>query len=345
MLNRRDSWSRVPPEELRPMTLPDPWETTGMGFEETGDIPWHVSDGVAWIHADWPAYPMGDTWQAALINFGSFPERAVFVPIDYVDKCVLLHVQGFGAHSDKFDERGFHIAVWDENIKELSSRSFITLEGIEFVTHRKYEEFKRDTLRKKILDNIRETEGQTPPDDPLIHLGYMFEGKFQPLELPPLESYEDDDSEEGWYLSRAWLRHEPSARILLTDSGVRQLERFWASALKIPEQAEARITPLIANNMYDMAIRELGALLESQMRKVTSSSAYGVALVDKFMSYLVAVEQHDDWSLKVLRKELRTALKFVRNEFAHNVVDLCQPRANALIARMCHVLKLVEEVG
>jgi hypothetical protein len=92
-----------------------------------------------------------------LINFGSFPAGTVFVPIDYIDRSVLLRVQGFAANLDEFDERGFHIAVWDENLMELSKRSLITLEGIEFGTRRKYEEFKRDTLRREMLDSITES--------------------------------------------------------------------------------------------------------------------------------------------------------------------------------------------
>ncbi len=317
----------------------------GMSIDNAGDIPWVVSDGVPWIHADWPAYPMGDSWQAALINFGSFPYGTAFAPIDYIDRCALFRVPGFADGLDEFDERGFHIAVWDENIIELSSRGLITLEGIEFATRRKYEEFKRDALRQVMLASIAESGQELPLEDPLTYLGFMFEGEYRPLKFPPLESYEDDDPEEGFYVDRTWLCYEPSARILLTDSGMRQLERLWADLSKVPEQAKPRIIPLIENKMYDTTIRELGALLESQMRTVTSSSAYGTKLANEFVDHLLAAGQHDDWSLKVLRKELRTALKFVRNEFAHSVVDLPRPRANALIARMCHALTQAEELS
>jgi hypothetical protein len=316
-----------------------------MSIKDAGDIPWVVSDGVPSIHADWPAYPMGDTWQAALINFGSFPYETVFVPIDYIDKCALLRVPGFAENLDEFDEHGFHIAVWGENLIELSNRGLITLEDIEFLTRRKYEEFKRDTLRREILDSIAKSGQEIPLEDPLAHLGFVFEGEYRPLKFPRLESYEDDHPEEGLHVARTWLRHESSARILLTDSGVRQLEELWAGVAKIPEQAKLRIMPLIEKKMYDSTIRELGALLESQMRRVTSSSAYGTNLANEFVNHLLAAGKHDDWSLKVLRKELRTALKFVRNEFAHNVVDLPQSRANALIARMCHVLTQVGELS
>jgi hypothetical protein len=313
-----------------------------MSIEDAGDFPWVVSDGVPWIHADWPAYPMGDTWQSALINFGSFPNGTVFAPIDYIDRSVLFRVLGFAENLDEYDERGFHVAVWDENLIELSDRALITLEGIEFVTRRKYEEFKRDSLRQAILDNIAKSGQEVPSDDPLTHLGFTFQGEYRPVKFPPLGNYEDDDPEEGSYADRTWFRNEPMARILLTDSGMRQMEELWASVAKIPEQAKPRISPLIENNMYDTTIRELGALIESQMRSAISSSAYGTNLANEFVDHLLAAGQHDDWSLKVLRKELRTALKFVRNEFAHNVVDLPRPRANALIARMCHVLTQVE---
>lgn len=316
-----------------------------MEFEDVEDIPWVLSDGVPWIHADWPAYPMGDTWQAALINLGSFPEGTTFTLIDYIDRAILLRVQGFGDRLNEFDERGFHIAVWDENIKELWSRGLVHLEDIEFGTRRKYEEFYRNGMRKEFFD-FAEKEGMEVPSgyDPLLHLSFEVDGKPYPLKLPSLEVYEDDEPEEFSYPDRAWLRHGPAAQISLKDSGLRQLENLWAGMLKVPSRVEARLAPLISNELYDTAIRELGAILEFQMRTATSSSAYGAVLANEFIDYLLRSGQHDDWSLKVLRKEIRTALKFVRNEFAHNVVELSQPRANALISRMCHVLTQIYEV-
>jgi hypothetical protein len=316
-----------------------------MESEDREEMPWKVSDGVAWIHAHWPAYPMGDTWQAALVDIGSFPEGTAFTPIDYIDRCVLLHVRGLGSYSDEFDERGFHIAVWDESMQELINRNYITLVGADFVTSRRYEERKRDALRESILNEITKTGSETPIEDPLTHLGYLFKGEFRPVELPSLEDYEDDDEEEGLFVSRSWFHYNPSARISITREGLRQLDEFWDRAFKVPTQARNRIIPLIENRMYDTALRELGVLLESSMRRATSSSAYGQSLVDVFISHLLIGQRHDDWSLKVLRKELRTAFKFVRNEFAHNIVDLSRPRARALIGRMCHVLTQVEEVA
>ena len=288
---------------------------------------------------------MGDSWQAALINLGSFPEVTVFAPISYIDRCILLIVQGYGNRLDDFDEHGFHIAVWDENIKELSTRGLVALEGISFVTRRQYEIFKRDVMRREMLDNIESSGRERPDYDPLLNLGFMDQGEFIPFRFPSLEGFDDDDPEEGWYADRNWFRHESGAKVVLTDAGLRHLESFWARALKIPDTARARVSPVIELNMYDTAIREIGALIESHMRKAISSQAYGVALANEFVNYVKATNRHDDWALKVLRKELRTALKFVRNEFAHSVSDLAQPRANALIARMCHVLTQVEQVS
>jgi hypothetical protein len=180
---------------------------------------------------------------------------------------------------------------------------------------------------------------------PLLNLGFMDEGKFVRVQLPPVDQFDDDDPEEGHRAERSWLRHDPGAGIELTTEGLRQLESLWAGVLKVPDTARARVLPLIELGMHDTAIRELGALLESRMREAVSSQAYDVALASEFVDHIMAAGRRDDWALKVLRKELRTALKFVRNEFAHSVSDLAEPRASALIARLSHVLAQVEEVS
>ncbi len=48
--------------------------------------------------------------------------------------------------------------------------------------------------------------------------------------------------------------------------------------------------------------------------------------------------------MKVLRGDLRTAFKFIRNEFAHNVVDISKARAYALVSRLSMVLADIEAV-
>jgi hypothetical protein len=130
--------------------------------------------------------------------------------------------------------------------------------------------------------------------------------------------------------------------VTLTDDGWIALDAIWAKGLEIPHRAQARIQPLIEAGMYDTAVRELSVLIESRIRSLTGSTAYGIRLVDEFFQG-VASRNLLNTGAKVLRGELRTAFKFVRNEFAHNVIELPHPRAMSLIGRMCHALAELEE--
>ncbi len=44
--------------------------------------------------------------------------------------------------------------------------------------------------------------------------------------------------------------------------------------------------------------------------------------------------------LKVLRSDLRTSFKFVRNEFAHNVIDISRSRCLSLLERMSELYEV-----
>ena len=44
------------------------------------------------LHADWPAYPVGQGFRQALRAFGEFPSSTRFYPIDQVDMCTLFVV-------------------------------------------------------------------------------------------------------------------------------------------------------------------------------------------------------------------------------------------------------------
>lgn len=92
-----------------------------------------------------------------------------------------------------------------------------------------------------------------------------------------------------------------------------------ATGLEIPQRAKARVQPLIDSGMYDTTVRELGVLIESRVRSLSGSTAHGIPLVNEFLQG-VATRDLLNTGAKILRSELRTTFKFVRNEFAHNVV-------------------------
>jgi hypothetical protein len=90
--------------------------------------------------------------------------------------------------------------------------------------------------------------------------------------------------------------------------------------------------------LYDVAVREVTVHLEHIMRLgCHDSNAYGQKLVDLFIRNIAEKQVFPESRLKVLRLELRTAFKFVRNEFAHKPVDLDRSRGLSLLDRMCEL--------
>lgn len=298
-----------------------------------------TSRGVIAIHADWPTYPIEHGWQSAILALGAFPLGTEFQRIDDIDMCSLLLARGYGEYEDPYDERAFHVAIWHEDLLEAQEMGLI--EGPERLTRREYEEQRREKLRQEILQADVKSGRESPPGDPLDHLGYIKDGEFIRVELPSLESFEEDDE----FPDRSWLGVNPTGLVHLTEAGWSSLEELWPSVAAIPEVAKSRVDPILQSSLFDTALRELGVIIESKIREIIGSKAFGQRLIDEFIDHLYASKLFLNTELKVLRGDLRTAFKFVRNEFAHNVVDLERSRGYALVARLSHALQKVLQVA
>jgi hypothetical protein len=77
------------------------------------------------IHADWPAYPPPDA-SLALYDLGQFPEETEFFRIDEIDQCTLLRAAVGPAHDNPFDERSYHVAIWNDDLRELADAGWIS---------------------------------------------------------------------------------------------------------------------------------------------------------------------------------------------------------------------------
>jgi hypothetical protein len=300
-----------------------------------------TSRGVVAIHADWPAYPLEHGWQIAVITLGSFPFGTQFKRIDDIDKCALLLAQGYGDYENPYDERAFHVAIWHEDLLEAHRLGLVI--GVEPLTRRQYEERHREDLRNEMRQAFAREAIPPPSNDILSHMGVQIDGQFVPVSLPSLDEYEGDEDED--FPDKSWLGIAASSVVNLTDQGWARLDGLWADMLEIPELARPRVETLIEHGFYDTALRELGVLLEFRIREITSSESYGLKLVDVLLDQLDSSGRYHNAGLKILRSELRPAFKFVRNEFAHNVVELPRSRAYALLGRMCHVLADVDSVA
>jgi hypothetical protein len=88
-----------------------------------GFIP--CESGFMVLHADWPAYSLGHGIRFALGALADYPIQTQFFPIDNIDGCTLF-VVGKVAKKDNYDDQLLHIAVWDEDLVELSHMHLLT---------------------------------------------------------------------------------------------------------------------------------------------------------------------------------------------------------------------------
>jgi hypothetical protein len=293
-----------------------------------------TSQGVIAIHADWPAYPAEHGAGTALASFGNFPDGTRFQPISDIDRCLLFYVHGYGQHDDLFDEGAFHVAAWHEDLLVLQEHDLV--EGVESLTERMWIERDRQQLRGELRRQAEE-HGYTYDGDPLLSLGSRSEdGQWHPIPWEPLDDYDDEE------LTCAAVDGTLGLRV--TAQGWRKLESILADALVIPDSVRPRVQPLLDAQLYDTAVRELAVTIEARLRQTLGSELYGQRLVDAFIGQLHDPKRFIQARVKVLRGELRTAFKFIRNEFAHRLIDLPKARAYALVSRLSLVLADIESI-
>ena len=290
---------------------------------------------VVLIHADWPAYPAPAGGTGALLDLGQFPAGTTFKPIDDIDECVLFVAVDSAHDGALWSEGAFHIAIWHSDLLELSAQGWLA--GVRAVSQREWELARRDELR----DHIRATaarSGDVFDSDPLDML--FFEkspGEFVPVTLPPLSDDDEDDC-AGSFLNRP--KFDPATPVALTQQGLTQLDDQQA-AQALPD-ALARAAALLDLGFNDSAVREAAVVLETALRQTTGSRRYGQRLVDDFLATLADAGAVNSF-LKGTETAMRTAFKFVRNEFAHSLVDVSPGRARALVVRFADLLLAVEQ--
>lgn len=117
------------PGGAAPQSKPDPAvlaHTIRSLADHFSDHPGFMTTAVGFevLHADWPAYPRGHGSLAALASFADFPPGTEFRPIDNIDRCTLFLV-GRKTVPNLFDRSLLHIAIWDDDLRELARRGFL----------------------------------------------------------------------------------------------------------------------------------------------------------------------------------------------------------------------------
>jgi DNA-directed RNA polymerase subunit F len=130
--------------------------------------------------------------------------------------------------------------------------------------------------------------------------------------------------------------------IKLTTAAGPETERLAKSILEIPPSLDDRLTVLLDAGLFDSAIRDLGAALETRMRVISGTDGYGANLAKQYVKALQDNRDGLPARLNSLLQELRSIFKFVRNEFAHQLIDLEPSRGYALVSRLCWHVRDVE---
>jgi hypothetical protein len=295
----------------------------------------HVSAG-EWeaIHADWPAYPGDKSWEVALLRFGDFPTGTQFTCLDIIDQCALMVAEVGIRELDRFDERHIHVAVRLSELIDLDERGLIT--GVEFDSELTPEQMHlKRTLGPDAYDRVM--SGREV-------IGTMIDGQFRPTPLPVGDPL-DDEWEEDWNEDPRTPEHVAifeGTTLQLTEAAQPEIEHVGKSMLNIPASVQNRIPVFLSAQLFDTAVRDLGATLETRMRQVTGTTAYGHSLIDQYIQLLLDDGSYLPARLRSLRQELRAIFKFVRNEFAHGLHDIAPSRGYALVSRMCWHVRDIE---
>jgi hypothetical protein len=275
-----------------------------------------TSQGVIAIHADWPMYPEEHGADLALLWLTAFPQGTSFTSIDDIDRCNLFLVGvKCSNREDPFDQRNFHVAIWHKDLLELSSEGFV--EGVSAVNARRWEEVNRSEL---------------PAGDLYFKRS---DGTMQAFSLPPLEDYCEDDM--------FWPEFAPGG-IAVTASGRTQAASSLAQAAGDHTILGQRVQRLLGLSFFDIAVREACVALEHEIKTYLNSEKWGDALVEEFILRLRDGGRLLESHLRVLRAQIRTAFKFIRNDFMHNFVDIDDTQCRAILFRLARTKVVVDHL-
>lgn len=293
-----------------------------------------IKQGRFAIHADWPAYPIGEGWQATMIAFASFPRRTAFMVEDDIDRALLFRGIPPGGWGSRSVPDYAYVAAFHEDLLDLAERG--SLSGIEPVSEREWERRKRDRMRA----SIRASGWDREEEDPLDHLyAALPDGSRLPVPFTPLGELDDD-----W---RRFVGHDDA--VYLTDAAWRELEAVLAGTLKLPPALLERIEAIMTLGLRDTAVRELSVALEAKIREASWTASeqrsWGAALI---RAYIAALKAHG-WvmpeGLTFFEADLQRSFAFIRNEYMHRLVDMEAVHARALLARLAQLYTAVEMAG
>lgn len=273
------------------------------------------------LHADWPVYPFGHGWQLALRSLAAFPQEIRFLEVDDIDQCLLVVAVGSGPclepKDDLYDSKLFHVAVWREDLVELYKRGLLS--GCTLLTEYQAAMAYYHKVKDRVLD-------ETETKDAQLHT----------LPTPVRNDLEEQ---------RPTLFQIASEGLRLTREAEQALKDLARPLDTLDSAIRERVTPLLSIRQFDTAVREAAIILESRLRDATNTSKWGQGLIEEYYATLCSRNGGQETAhMKIIRSELRTLFKFVRNEFAHALRRITSDQCNVLLDRVSDVVTTVVEI-
>lgn len=276
-----------------------------------------TSQGVIAIHADWPIYPEEHGADLALLWLTIFPRSTKFKRIDDIDRCSLFLADvKCSNRADPFDERNFHLAIWHEDLLELQGHGHVN--GVSRSAERRWEHLRRASLASGPIFRKRD------------------DGTFQKIELPPLDEYEAEGD--------SWPEFAATG-LTVTDEGWNRASVLLADASSDLVVLGERIQQLRHLTYFDTAVREACVALEHQIKSWLGTERWGDSLIEELVSRLRESDGLIEAHLRVLRGEIRSAFKFIRNDFMHNFVSIDATECSAVLFRLARIKQALERVA
>lgn len=301
------------------MTLLDPQKFPGLLSGERGRLA---------IHANWPAYPCGESWREPLYRLTAFPAGTDFVVVDDLDGAVLLAADVPCAKlADPLHEANFHIGVWHEDLIELSRSGLI--EGAKPTNLEEWKSREKAALRA----SVRELTGDLRGSEPTLH-ARIGDRMIDVSSLLASEECEDEDLPDAPHTRCLF----PSGRIRTSTRSAELVETELARLQPdVPSLISPRVSRIFEMGFYDTAVREACVELEFQIKEVSNSSLYG----DKLINHVCAMPRGrksvlNSWKVN-FRQEVRSLFKMTRNPFMHALKDISKAQCLSLLVRVQRV--------
>lgn len=269
------------------------------------------------LHYNWPAYPIGEDYFETLLSFSLFPAGTDFIEIDNGDGSILFaaHINGLNERN-LYDDKNFHIGAWHSDLLEMNNLGLIT--GVKSANDF---ELELDTWNKMVKRIGTE------------QLFCEFNGQIQKIN-PPSQS-QDFDNEDDFRC----FAIVPESTICLTPKA------FLHVREKVSELSCDFITDIspVVRSLYDLghyepAVRQAVVTLEDSIRRLLGSTRIGSKLGEEFIQHLRNEANILESSVRSYSQELRMVFRFIRNEYAHNIVQIDETGALVLLLRIYRVL-------